>query len=121
VKSSIIAALAAVGLGSSGCIYFAGEPYTTAGIYGDVTYGRSFDSLKEADSKPGAVAHGEACANNILYIVNMGNAGFDAAYKAAMASVGANSLYDVRVDTHITNVLFFYTQVCTEVTGKYIK
>jgi hypothetical protein len=121
VKLLIIAAFAVVGLGSTGCVYFAGEPYTTSIIYGDVTYGKSFESLDAADNKPGAVAHGEACANNILYIVNMGNAGYDAAYKAAIASVGANSLYDVRVDTHITNVLFFYTQVCTEVTGKYVK
>jgi hypothetical protein len=121
VKSSILAALAFVGLGTSGCIYFAGQPYTTAVIYGDVTYGRDFESLTEADSKPGALAHGMSCANNILYVVNIGNAGYEAAYEAAMASVGANSLYDVRVDTHITNILFFYAQVCVEVTGKYVK
>jgi len=121
MKSLIVAALAVFGLGTSGCVYFAGAPYTTAAIYGDVTYGHTFESLTEADNKPGMVAHGEACASNILYLVNTGNAGYDAAYKAAMASVGANSLYDVRVDTHIMNILFFYTSVCTEVTGKYVK
>jgi hypothetical protein len=121
VKRLIIAAFAAAGFASSGCVILAGEPYTGGIIYGDITYGRKFESLTESDTKPGGVAHGEACANNILYVVNMGNAGFDAAYKAALASVGANSLYDVRVDTHITNVLFFYAQVCTEVTGKYVK
>jgi hypothetical protein len=121
MKKSIIAALAVVGLGSTGC-YMAGAPYATAGIYGDVTYSRNFESLTEADTKPGVTAHGESCASNILYIVNIGNAGYDAAYKAALASVGANSLYDVRVDTHITTVLgFIYNQVCLEVTGKYVK
>jgi hypothetical protein len=113
-------AILGAGLATSGC-YFAGAPYATALIYGDVTYARSFESLTAPEDKPAAVAHGEACANNILYIVNIGNAGYDAAYRAAMASVGANSLYDVRVDTHITSFLFFYATVCTEVTGKYIK
>jgi hypothetical protein len=121
VKSLMVVALATLGLGTSGCLIFAGAPYSTAMIYGDVTYAHSFESLTAPEDKPAAFAHGEACATNILYVVNVGNAGYDAAYRAAMASVGANSLYDVRVDTHITNVLFFYASVCTEVTGKYLK
>jgi len=77
---------------TSGCVYFAGAPYSTALLYGDVTYGRSFESMTAPDNKPAAVAHGEACATNVFYLVNIGNAGYDAAYNAAMASVGANAL-----------------------------
>jgi TRL-like protein family len=112
VKRLIVAALA---LCTSGCLYT-----SSLALYNDATYARSFQSLTEPDNKPGVVAHGEACSNNILLLVNLGNAGYDAAYQAAMASVGANSLYDVRVDTHVTSVFIFYSQVCTEVTGKYV-
>ncbi len=121
MKNLVLGILTLGCLGTSGCLYFAGAPYSTALIYGDVTYGHSFQSLTVPDNKPAAEAHGEACATNVFYIANIGNAGYEAAYTAAMASVGANALYDVRVDTHITNVLFFYASVCTEVTGKYLK
>ena len=76
--------LAALALSTSGCLYT-----SSLALYNDATYGRSFQSLTEPDNKPGQIAHGEACANNILMLVNLGNAGYDAAYQAATASVGA--------------------------------
>ena len=91
-------------------------------IYTDATISRSWYSLQKSDNTAATEAHGEgAGVVNILSLVAIGNGGFDAAYKAALASSGANSLWDVRADTHLTNILGIYGTQCTQVTGKVSK
>jgi TRL-like protein family len=114
MKKIVIALFALAGLSTSACALLG--PY--GAIYADVQTSHSFFSLTKNDNSPAAEAHGEACNTNILSLIAFGNGGADAAYKAALAASGANSLWDVRVDTRIFNVLGVYGTTCTEVTGK---
>ena len=118
MKKLFALTFAIAGLSTTACGAFLG-PYGF--IYTDATVSRSFYSLQRNDNTPAAEAHGEACISNILGLVATGTGGFDSAYKAALASSGANSLWDVRVDTKITNILGIYGTTCTEVTGKVSK
>lgn len=119
MKQLFATIFALASLSTTACGVFFGGAYGF--IYNDVTTSRSWSSLQKNDNTPAAEAHGEACASSILSLVATGNAGFDAAYKAALASSGANSLWDVRVDTKVTNILGVYGTVCTEITGKISK
>jgi hypothetical protein len=66
---------------------------------------------------------GEACMWSVLGVVTLGNAGYDAAVKAALAAAGpgAVALYDVRADRHQMSVLGVYANSCTVVTGRVAK
>jgi hypothetical protein len=106
--------LLALALSTTGC-GFGGFIYT------DIQTSRNWISLQRSDNTQAAEAHGESCASSILGLIATGNAGFDAAYKAALASSGANSLWDVRADTRSTTILGIFSTLCTEVTGKVSK
>ncbi len=112
MKNGLLAMAMVVGLGACGL---------NGVIYADYTTSRNWISLQRSDNSAAAEAKGEACASSILGLVATGNAGFDAAYKAALASSGANSLWDVRADTRFTTILGIYSTLCTEVTGKVSK
>lgn len=90
-------------------------------IYSDYTTSRNWISLQRNDNSQATEAKGEACASSILGLIATGDAGFDKAYKAALASSGANSLWDVRADTRFTTILGIYSTLCTEVVGKAAK
>ena len=114
-----VASLATVAL--SGCAGVAVLYPGSAGLYTSATAPRSYFSPTAPLSGAGADAHGESCTSSILGIITTGDSGYDAAYKAALASSGASSLYDVRVDTHVTNMLGLYATSCTELTGRVAK
>jgi hypothetical protein len=113
MKKILFALTAVTGLGACGGV--------SGLIYTDLTTSRNWISLQRNDNTQAAEAHGEACGSSILGLIATGNAGFDAAYKAALASSGANSLWDVRADTRNTTILGIFSTVCTEVTGKVSK
>lgn len=87
-------------------------------IYASTTSPVSYFSPTEPLKGSGAEAHGEACMSSVLGLITTGDAGYDAAYKAALATSGASSLFDVRVDRHFTAVLGLYASSCTELTGR---
>lgn len=117
MKKIVMLVAAMAGLSTTAC----GALGLTGALYSDVTVSRNWISLQKSDNTQAAEAHGEACSSNILGLIATGNGGFDAAYKAALASSGANSLWDVRADTRITNIIGIYGTTCTEVTGKVSK
>ncbi|MHB8417813.1 MAG: TRL domain-containing protein [Myxococcales bacterium] len=110
-------ALSAV-LALAGCAAL-GAP--VGGLFTSETIPHSYFSPTEPLSGAGAEAHGESCSMSILALVAFGDAGYDAAYKAALAASGASSLYDVRIDTKVFSILGLYTTYCTELTGRVAK
>ncbi len=102
----LLSSVAAAGL-LSGC------------LYSSVTLPQSYFSPTEPLRGAAPDAHGEACAFEILGLIGLGDAGVDTAYKTALASSGASSLFDVRVDRTDTIVLGpIYWRRCTELTGR---
>jgi hypothetical protein len=63
---------------------------------------------------------GEACMWSVLGFVTIGDTGYEAAVKSALAAAGpgAIALYDVRADRHQMSVLGVYANSCTVVTGR---
>ena len=114
MKKILIALFAMAGLSTTACSILGPVGW----IYTDATVSHSFYSLQKSDSTQAQEAHGEACDTSILGLVAWGNGGADAAYKAALASSGAPSLWDVRVDTRVMSVLGIYGITCTELSGK---
>jgi hypothetical protein len=113
----LIASVAA-GMLFSGCAAL-GAP--VGAIFTSETYTQSYFSPTQPLNGSGADAHGESCSMGILGLAAFGDAGYDAAYKAALASSGASSLYDVRVDKKVFSILGLYTTYCTELTGRVAK
>ena len=99
----------AAALALSGCLYTnVREPLA----YGSATPG-------DVNGNLGKEVTGSACNVGILWLVAVGDGGFDAAVKDARASVNGNVLVDVKSDTQYTNVLFgLYQRQCTVVTGR---
>ncbi len=91
----------------------------TGCLYAGVTLPQSYFSPTEPLKGAAPDAHGEACAFEILWLVALGDAGYDTAYKTALATSGAPSLYDIRVDRTVTMILGgLYAKTCTELTGR---
>ncbi len=116
MKRLVLAAVTA--LSFTGCAAI-GAP--VGALFTSETTAHSYYSPTQPLSGTGPDAHGESCAMSILGLVAFGDSGYDAAYKAAVASSGASSLYDVRVDTKIFSILGIYTTYCTELTGRVAK
>jgi hypothetical protein len=114
MKKILFALFAMAGLSTTGCSILG--PYGF--IFTDSTVSHQFVSLQKSDNTAAPEAHGEACDTSILGLVAFGNGGADAAYKNALAASGANSLWDVRVDTRVMSILGIYGTYCTELTGK---
>lgn len=114
-KLLVIAAIASM---SSGCAVILGP---VGAIFTSVKVPQSWNSNTASDVGSASVlgeVEGEACASNILGLIALGEAGYDDALKAALKQkAGASSLYDVRVDSRLFNVLGIYSQFCTVVHG----
>ena len=114
MKKILFTLFAMAGLSTTGCAMFG----PVGLIFTDVTLPQQFVSLQKSDNTAAPEAHASACDTVILGLVAWGNGGTDAAYKSALASSGANSLWDVRVDHSITSILGIYQSYCTSLTGK---
>ncbi|HUB05594.1 MAG TPA: TRL domain-containing protein [Myxococcales bacterium] len=116
MKRLVLAAAAAVSF--TGCAAVG----PIGGLFTSATIPHSYFSPTQPLSGTGPEAHGEACSMSILGLAAFGDSGYDSAYKAAVASSGASSLYDVRVDTKVFSILgFVYSTFCTELTGRVAK
>jgi hypothetical protein len=114
MKKILFAVFAMAGLSTTGCAMFG----PVGLIFTDVTLPQQFVSLQKSDTTAAPEAHGSTCDTVILGLVAWGNGGTDGAYKAALASSGATSLWDVRVDRSVTSILGIYQSYCTSLTGK---
>jgi hypothetical protein len=90
-------------------------------LFTSETIPHSYFSPTQPLSGSGPDAHGESCSMSILGLAAFGDGGYDSAYKAAVTSSGATSLYDIRVDTKVFSILGLYTTFCTELTGRVAK
>lgn len=83
------------------------------------TTGDAGDAAKATDQ----VVKGEACNHMILGLVAFGDGGYDAAVKDALKSApGAKSLYDVKTDDSLLNVILgIYIERCTVVEGRVLR
>jgi hypothetical protein len=95
---------------------------TTSGcLYADVRAPLSYGSATPGDAGGtlGREVSGSACNTAILWLVAVGNGGYDAAVKQALAQTTAPFLVDVKADTTYQNVLFgIYQRQCTNVTAR---
>jgi hypothetical protein len=94
---------------SSGCLY--------ADVRAPLSYGSATPS--DAGGTLGREVSGTACNTAILWLVAVGDGGYDAAVKDALSEAKAPFLVDVKSDTTYRNVLFgLYQRQCTNVTGR---
>lgn len=96
-------------------------PVLAGCIYTDVrvplSYGLATPS--DANGNLGREVSGSACNVAILWLVALGDGGYDAAVRDARARANATFLVDVKSDTAYTNVLFgIYQRQCTTVTAR---
>ena len=113
-------------LGATGCagIAVGGLVNGYGGIYSDTVAPSAF-----VGRNPGVGAaigspevRGEACMWSVLGLVTIGDAGYEAAVKAALAAAGGGAaLYDVRADRHTMSILGIYANACTTVIGRVAK
>jgi hypothetical protein len=94
---------------STGCLYTdVREPLS----YGSATPG-------DANGNLGGVVHGSACNTGILWLVAVGDGGYDAAVRDAETNAKDTFLVDVKADTSYKNILFgVYQRQCTEITAR---
>ena len=105
--ASVATAISAVSL--TGCLY---TDVRAPLSYGSATPGDAGGAL-------GREVSGSACNVAILWLVALGDGGYDAAVKDARGSTGAPFLVDVKADTSYQNVLFgVYQRQCTTVTAR---
>jgi hypothetical protein len=93
----------------------------TACLYTDVRAPLSYASATPGDANGnlGREVTGSACNVAILWLVALGDGGYEAAVKDARGSSGAPFLVDVKADTSYQNVLFgVYQRQCTRVTAR---
>jgi hypothetical protein len=97
-------------------------PLVAGCLYTDVRTPLAYNSATPGDiggaAALGQEVHGRACNTIILYLIAVGDGGYDAAVRDAERSSGATLLVDVKADTSITNVLSVYQRQCTEVTAR---
>ena len=96
-------------------------PLLAGCIYTDVrvplSYGLATPS--DANGNLGREVSGSACNVAILWLVALGDGGYDAAVKDARGKANATFLVDVKSDTAYTNLLFgIYQRQCTTVTAR---
>ena len=82
---------------------------------------RSATGVDVQDRSVGDEVTGQACNHMILGLAAIGDAGYDAALKDALRDKHLATMTDVRADTSIFSVLFFYVRVCTIVTGRVVE
>ena len=90
-------------------------------LYTDVRAPLSYDSPTPGDANGnlGREVTGSACNVAILWLVALGDGGYDAAVRDARGSSGAPFLVDVKADTKYQNLLFgVYQRQCTTVTAR---
>ncbi|MHB1847086.1 MAG: TRL domain-containing protein, partial [Deltaproteobacteria bacterium] len=119
----ILAALAAIPLlAGTGCL--AGLAVSGAdspgsiGLISVATVPHSYFSPTSPQPAGGTVAHGEACISSLFGLVTFGDGGYTSALNHALETSGASSLYDVRVDSKLFNILGIYATNCTELEGR---
>jgi hypothetical protein len=94
---------------SVGCLY--------ADVHAPLSYGSATPG--DANGNLGAVVHGSGCNTGILWLVAIGDGGFDAAVRDAESTAKAPFLVDVKADTSYRNVFFgVYQRQCTEITAR---
>jgi len=90
-------------------------------LYTDVRAPLSYASATPSDANGslGREVKGSACNVGILWLVAVGDGGYDAAVRDAKASTNAAFLVDVKADTTYKNVLFgVYQRQCTQITAR---
>jgi hypothetical protein len=90
-------------------------------LYTDVRAPLSYNAATPSDANGnlGQEVRGAACNVGILWLVAIGDGGYDAAVKDARGRTNAPFLVDVKADTTYKNVLFgIYQRQCTEITAR---
>jgi hypothetical protein len=89
-------------------------------IYTDVRTPLQYNSPTPGDvgNNLGQEVQGRACNYVFLYLLAIGDGGYDAAVRDARAKSGAQLIADVKADTSILNVLSVYQRQCTVVSGR---
>jgi hypothetical protein len=112
--------------GATGCagIAVGGLVNGLGGIYSDTVAPSAFvgryPGVGQIAGSP--EVRGEACMWSVLGAVTIGDAGYEAAVKAALAAAGGGAaLYDVRADRHTMSILGVYANACTVVVGRVVK
>jgi len=93
----------------------------TACLYSNVSAPLSYGSATPGDANGnlGAQVTGKACNVGILWLVAVGDGGYEAAVKDALSRTPAPFLVDVKADTDYENILLgLYQKQCTRVTGR---
>jgi hypothetical protein len=93
----------------------------TGCLYSDVRAPQTYGSATPGDAggNLGREVTGSACNTAILWLIAVGNGGYDAAVKEALASANAPFLVDVKADTSYRNVLLgAYQRQCTNITAR---
>ena len=90
-------------------------------LYTDVRAPLSYGSATPSDANGnlGQEVKGSACNVGILWLVAVGDGGYDAAVRDARGNTNAPFLVDVKSDTTYKNILFgIYQRQCTEITAR---
>jgi hypothetical protein len=90
-------------------------------LYTDVRAPLSYGSATPGDANGvlGREVKGKACNHGILWLVAVGDGGYDAAVRDARGSTNAAFLVDVKADTTYKNILFgLYQRQCTEISAR---
>jgi hypothetical protein len=93
----------------------------TGCLYTDVRAPLSYSSATPGDANGslGQAVTGQACNYGILWLVAVGDGGYDAAVRDAIGNTKAPFLVDVKSDTSYRNIAFgVYQRQCTEVSGR---
>ena len=107
----MIMAVGALGVALSGCLY--------SDVRGPLSYRSPTPADAVRGGNLGEEVHGSACNTAILWLVALGDGGYEAAMKDARESSHATLIADVKADTSYTNVVFgIYQRQCTTVTGR---
>ena len=94
---------------------------TSSCLYTDVRAPLSYGSATPSDANGslGREVKGSACNYAILWLVAVGDGGYDAAVTDARGTTNAPFLVDVKSDTSYRNVLFgVYQRQCTNITAR---
>jgi hypothetical protein len=97
-----------------------GALHLTGCIYANVREPLAYRSPTPADvgGSLGQEVKGEACNHVILWLVALGDGGYEAAVQDARRSANADMVADVKADTNLLNVLSVYQRQCTTITAR---
>lgn len=95
-------------------------------LYTDITTPRSYRSATALDTQDHEMVatnvNGIACSQSFLFLIAIGDGGYDAAVKNALEKNDASMLNDVKADITYTAYLGpVYIKICTSVTGNAVK